>query len=111
MHAPAKDLLFSERRRLELARAVATSPALLCLDEVMAGLTVEEADDMVEILATLRRELTLSLLVIEHVMKVVMAICDRIVVLNYGSKLAEGTPQEVAGHPQVIEAYLGVEGA
>jgi branched-chain amino acid transport system ATP-binding protein len=110
-NALAKDLLFSERRRLELARALATGPVLLCLDEVMAGLTVEEADDMVEILARLRRELRLSLLVIEHVMKVVMAICDRIVVLNYGSKLAEGTPQEVAGHKQVIEAYLGVEGA
>jgi ABC-type branched-subunit amino acid transport system ATPase component len=109
--ASAKDLLFSERRRLELARALATSPELLCLDEVMAGLTVEEADDMVEILGRLRQELTLSLLVIEHVMKVVMAICDRIVVLNHGSKLAEGTPQEVAGHPQVIEAYLGVDSA
>ena len=109
--AAASDLLFSERRRLELARALATGPELLCLDEVMAGLTVEEADDMVEILGRLRKELTLSLLVIEHVMKVVMAICDRIVVLNHGSKLAEGTPQEVAAHPQVIEAYLGVEGA
>jgi branched-chain amino acid transport system ATP-binding protein len=109
--APAGDLLFSERRRLELARALATGPELLCLDEVMAGLTVEDADDMVGILGRLRRELTLSLLVIEHVMKVVMAICDRIVVLNYGSKLAEGTPGEVAAHPQVIEAYLGVEGA
>ena len=109
--ASARDLLFSERRRLELARALATGPELLCLDEVMAGLTVEEADDMVEILGRLRAELTLSLLVIEHVMKVVMTICDRIVVLNHGSKLAEGTPRQVATHPQVIEAYLGVEGA
>jgi branched-chain amino acid transport system ATP-binding protein len=109
--ASAKDLLFSERRRLELARALATTPELLCLDEVMAGLTVEETDDMVEILQRLRQELGLSLLVIEHVMKVVMAICDRIVVLNHGSKLAEGTPREVAGHPHVIEAYLGVDGA
>ena len=109
--APAKDLSFAERRRLELARALATDPELLCLDEVMAGLTVEEADDLVQILGRLRHELTLSLLVIEHVMKVVMAICDRIVVLNHGSKLAEGTPSEVAGHPQVIEAYLGVDGA
>lgn len=109
--APARDLLFSERRRLELARALATGPDLLLLDEVMAGLTVAEAEDMVDILGRLRREHTLTLLVIEHVMKVVMTICDRIVVLNYGSKLAEGTPEEVAGHQAVIEAYLGVEGA
>ncbi|HEY8202584.1 MAG TPA: ABC transporter ATP-binding protein [Actinomycetota bacterium] len=107
----ARDLSFSERRRLELARALATGPELLCLDEVMAGLTVEEADDVVEILGRLRQELMLSLLVIEHVMKVVMAVCDRIVVLNHGSKLAEGRPGEVAGHPGVIEAYLGVDGA
>jgi branched-chain amino acid transport system ATP-binding protein len=109
--ALAKDLLFSERRRLELARALATAPDLLLLDEVMAGLTVAEAEEMVEILGTLRRELGLTLLVIEHVMKVVMTICDRIVVLNYGSKLAEGTPAEVARHQAVIDAYLGVEGA
>ena len=109
--ALGRDLLFSERRRLELARALATGPDLLLLDEVMAGLTVAEAEEMVEILGTLRRELALTLLVIEHVMKVVMTICDRIVVLNYGSKLAEGTPEEVAGHQAVIDAYLGVEGA
>ena len=107
----ARDLLFSERRRLELARALATRPDLLLLDEVMAGLTVAEAEDMVEILEKLKRELALTLLVIEHVMKVVMRVCDRIVVVNYGSKLAEGTPEEVAGHQAVIDAYLGVEGA
>jgi branched-chain amino acid transport system ATP-binding protein len=109
--ALAAALSFAERRRLELARALATGPALLCLDEVMAGLTVEEADDMVEILGRLRHELALSLLVIEHVMKVVMAICDRVVVLNHGTKLAEGTPRDVAGHREVVEAYLGVDHA
>jgi branched-chain amino acid transport system ATP-binding protein len=109
--APARDLLFSERRRLELARALATSPELLLLDEVMAGLAVGEAEDMVDILGTLRRELALTLLVIEHVMKVVMTVCDRIIVLNHGTKLAEGTPAEVAGHPAVIDAYLGVDSA
>jgi len=109
--ALAKDLLFSERRRLELARALATSPELLLLDEVMAGLTVAEAGEMVEILGRLKREFALTLLVIEHVMKVVMTISDRIVVLNYGSKLTEGAPHEVAAHPDVIDAYLGVEHA
>jgi len=108
---PAGDLLFPERRRLELARALATGPELLLLDEVMAGLTVGEAQEMVEILGRLRRELALTLLVIEHVMKVVMAICDRIVVLNHGSKLAEGAPGEVVSHKAVIEAYLGAERA
>jgi branched-chain amino acid transport system ATP-binding protein len=107
----AKDLLFAERRRLELARALATGPELLLLDEVMAGLTVGEAQEMLDILNGLRQEFALTLLVIEHVMKVVMAICDRIVVLNYGSKLAEGTPEEVVGHKAVIDAYLGVESA
>ncbi len=109
--APARDLLFSERRRLELARALGTGPELLLLDEVMAGLTVAEAEAMVEILGGLRRDLGLTLLVIEHVMRVVMTVCDRIVVLNYGSKLAEGAPAAVAGHPAVIEAYLGAETA
>ena len=107
----AGDLLFSERRRLELARALATSPELVLLDEVMAGLTVGEAQEMVDIIGRLRREQALTLLVIEHVMKVVMTICDRIVVLNYGSKLAEGRPAEVAAHQAVIDAYLGTERA
>jgi ABC-type branched-subunit amino acid transport system ATPase component len=108
---PAQDLLFSERRRLELARALATGPELLLLDEVMAGLTVAEAQDMIDILGRLRRELGLTVLVIEHVMKVVMTMCDRIVVLNYGSKLAEGAPEAVARDRAVIDAYLGVESA
>ena len=110
-HSMAQDLLFSERRRLELARALATEPDLLLLDEVMAGLPVGEIQEVIEILGRLRRELGLTLLVIEHVMKVVMTMCDRIVVLNYGSKLAEGTPEEVTRNQAVIDAYLGVDGA
>ena len=77
----------------------------------MAGLSAVEVGEMVGILGRLRRELGLTLLVIEHVMKVVMAMCDRIVVLNYGSKLAEGAPGEMARNQAVIDAYLGVEGA
>jgi len=109
--AAAQDLLFSERRRLELARALATEPDLLLLDEAMAGLTAGEIVEMIDILGRLRQEMGLTLLVIEHVMKVVMTLCDRIVVLNYGSKLAEGAPEEVARDQAVIDAYLGVDGA
>ncbi len=103
----ADSLTLEERKRLELARALATSPKLLLLDEVAAGLNSTETKAMVGILERIR-EAGISIVAVEHVMQVIMSISDRIVVLNYGQVLAEGTPAEVARNPEVIQAYLGV---
>jgi branched-chain amino acid transport system permease protein len=103
----AKNLAYGDQRRLEIARALATEPKLLLLDEPTAGMNPRETDALTELIGLLRRELELAVLLIEHHMEVVMAISDRITVLDYGTRIAEGTPTEIRQNAKVIEAYLG----
>ena len=105
----ASTLTLPDRKRLEVARALATQPKLLLLDEVMAGLRPTETDRMVAILGELNRESGLTILLIEHVMRAVMALASRVLVLHHGAAIAEGTPDEVVRDRAVIESYLGVE--
>ena len=104
----AKSLTLPDRKRLEVARALATAPQLLLLDEVMAGLRPTETDRMVAILRELNRQ-GLTILLIEHVMRAVMALADRVLVLHHGAAIALGKPADVVREPAVIESYLGVE--
>jgi branched-chain amino acid transport system ATP-binding protein len=105
---PARSLTLAERKRLEVARALATEPRLLLLDEVMAGLNPREVQDVLGLLRDVRAR-GVTILVIEHVMHAIMRLCERIVVLHHGQKIAEGPPTAIARDPRVVEAYLGEE--
>jgi branched-chain amino acid transport system ATP-binding protein len=103
----AGGLPIGERKKLEVARALATKPELLLLDEVMGGLNPAESDEIIQLILEIKSRGSITQMVIEHDMKAIMRISDRIVVLTSGEKLAEGTPTEIVNNPEVVRAYLG----
>ena len=106
-HDMAKNLPYGAQRRLEIARALATKPQLLLLDEPAAGMNPQETKELMEMIKWLRDNFKISILLIEHDMSLVMGICEGIAVLNFGQIIAKGTPEEIRNNPAVIEAYLG----
>lgn len=105
----AKNLPYGEQRRLEIARALAAQPKLLLLDEPAAGMNPQETQQLMEMIRWIKKEFNLTILLIEHDMSLVMGVCERIYVLDYGTIIAQGTPLEIKSNPRVIEAYLGEE--
>jgi branched-chain amino acid transport system ATP-binding protein len=106
-HSLASELTLAGRKRLEVARALAAEPRLLMLDEVLAGLTPTEVEQAISLIRKVRTKYNLTILMVEHVLRAVMQLCERVIALHHGEKIAEGTPAEISNHPAVISAYLG----
>jgi branched-chain amino acid transport system ATP-binding protein len=107
MHTRVGDLPFGTQKRVEMARSLAMEPSLLLLDEPACGLNHEEVDELRDLIRDVQKDMHLSVLLVEHHMNLVMAVCEKIVVLNFGKKLAEGTPDDIRSSPEVVAAYLG----